>query len=81
MTDRKFFKDRVDAVNASQVEVEVNSPFSWVDIKAGGSEGVFLQGHEADEFIDTAKKVWEELQDVTEDDCWKYLAYDFLETL
>ena len=62
---------------AAGVEIEVDSPFSTVSI--GGPDGVFLDGHQADAFIDEARKLYEEVGDVTIDDCYAHVAKPYIE--
>jgi hypothetical protein len=64
---------------AADVEIEVNSAFSTVSI--GGPEGVFLDGHQADEFIAEARKLYEEVGDVTLDDCYAHVAKGYIDCL
>jgi hypothetical protein len=81
MLSLNVFNDLVRTVDASGVTVEVTSNQGWVSINAPDSEGVFLQGDEGYDFVEKAREVWDELQEVTMEDAYKFRAYDYLDLL
>jgi hypothetical protein len=64
---------------AGDIEVEVDDRFPTVSI--GGEDGVFLQGHEAEEFVDGAKKLYEDVGTVTLEDCYRHLAKPYIDAM
>ena len=61
--------------------VKVDHLFSWVSIesKIDPEMSAFLQGHDADEFIDRADQMWErEDLNLTREDSYEAVAYDYL---
>ena len=68
-----------DVIYAGDTEIEVNTLMPSVLI--GGPDGVFLDGHEAENFLAEAKKLYEELGDVTLDDIYKHLAKNWIDSL
>lgn len=51
----KHIHEAAQYVQDSQFVVSYNSTFSWVHMKGPGEAEVFLQGQEADEFLDETK--------------------------
>ena len=68
-----------DSKYVADTEVTVDDRFPTVSI--GGEDGVFLDGHEAEAFVDEAKKLYEQVGDVTLDDCYRHLAKPFVDAL
>ncbi|MBC8739727.1 hypothetical protein F6X40_23730 [Paraburkholderia sp. UCT31] len=68
-----------DVVYASDVDIEVDSAMSTVSI--GGADGIFLQGHEADDFVERARALYEELGDVTMPEVYAHLAKPYIDCL
>jgi hypothetical protein len=78
--------DMVRAAHARMADVMVDVDESFGSVSIGdpdnGDEGcVFMQGDEADQFIESARSLYEELGDVTIDEVWAYLAEPYAETL
>ena len=61
----------------SNVEIDVDESFGTVAI----GELAFMQGDEADSFIESANDLYEKCGDVTIDECYEYLAWSYIECL
>lgn len=64
--------------------VKVDRLFPWVSIESKFDPEIsaFLQGREADEFIDRADQVWErEDLNLCRDESYELVAYDYLDLL
>lgn len=68
---------RTTAWRVRDVNIDVDSSYSTVAI----GDNIFMQGQEADEFIDEARKLYEQAQHVSMDDCYACLAEPYLECL
>jgi hypothetical protein len=67
---------RVAAWRVRDVTIEVDESMPTVAI----GENVFLQGEEAEHFIDTAKELYGQAQTVTMDDCYACVAHPYAES-
>ena len=67
-----------EMVENSGVSVDINRSQSWVDMQADGETKVFLQGHEADSFIDAVDEMAEQLPDVDYGIIELSFCYDYL---
>ena len=76
-----IIKQTANQAQKCGITVKAQSHFSMVAIDWPDSEGCFLQDSEADDFCDEARRLWEELGDVTETDCALYLATHYVENL
>lgn len=67
----------------SDVEVKTDAAFSWVELRDTQTNEslLFLQGHEADYFIDRAREIWEETRTLPMDICELAVAYEYLDAL
>jgi hypothetical protein len=77
----KFIREAAARQRASGVTVDINSPFSWVSIDATGTDGVFMQGDEADTFIDEVRALCKRYPSLDEDTAALALAEPYAETL
>ncbi|WP_233874948.1 hypothetical protein [Paraburkholderia adhaesiva] len=66
---------RISAWHARNVSIDVNESMPIVAI----GENVFLQGEEADNFIEAARKLYKQAQTVTMDDCYACVAHPYVE--
>ena len=82
MNFNKFMVEQVKSTN-QQVNIKVDTAFSWVEITAKdcAESSVFMQGHEADDFIKQAKELSEEYTEESLDNCYAYLAYEYLDVV
>lgn len=64
-------------VRRSGITVTVDTSQGTVAIDAGNGEGVFLQGDEASDFIDTARGAYEACGDITMDIAYEATAYPY----
>ena len=50
----------------------------WAEVNGAGDDDVFLQGHQAEEFIEGADALYEEeTMGLTRDDAYHVMAYSF----
>ena len=63
----------------SSVDVEATPIAGSVVITVQGDHVALLEGHQADAFLSEAKYLWEELEDITMDDAYMYLAKPYVE--
>ena len=54
----RFIWQAYDRMRAGGVEVETDSGFSTVCISCRGEDDIFLQGDDANSFIDEARAMW-----------------------
>jgi hypothetical protein len=64
--------------------VDINSAYSWVNIydESEGNEGdnsLFMQGHEAEDFIDKVEKLFNKVRIVSYKDCALFEASQYIE--
>lgn len=82
MTLQEIIESRAQFTRNSKVSVEINRSMGWVDIvEEGHDTGVFMQGDEADTFIDELDKLSEQLPDVDFETLELSMAYDYLHIL
>ncbi|MEG1728137.1 MAG: hypothetical protein RR280_01155 [Bacteroidaceae bacterium] len=74
-------KERITETR-NQVIVSVDTAQSWVTITAkdDADASVHLEGHEADNFIQAASRMYKEWN-ITTGDANYYLAYDYLDPI
>ena len=77
----KFIREAAARQRASGVTVDIGSPFSWVSIDAPGADGLFLQDHEADTFIEEVRALCKRYPSLDEDTAALALAEPYAETL
>ena len=81
MADMKeIIKTLANYTRKSGFTVTVNSAFSTVAIEDIAGEGFFLQGHEADKFIDEAREMAAE-HDIPEEDLFYSSAASYIDCL
>lgn len=82
MPTNKFQKAQIENFEA-QATIKVNSPQSWVTItdKNDAENTVFLQGHEADQFIEQAHKMYRKNKDIGLDAAYSFFGYEYLDVL
>jgi hypothetical protein len=68
-----------DAKYVGDVEIVVKTGLPTVSI--GGEDGVFLQGHDAEVFVDEANRLYKEVGDVTLEDCYAHLAKPYVDAM
>jgi hypothetical protein len=66
---------RISAWHVRNVRIDVDEHMPTVTI----GENVFLQGEEADNFIEAAEKLYEQAQTVTMDHCYACVAHPYVE--
>ncbi|WP_397473776.1 hypothetical protein [Pusillimonas sp.] len=74
---------RRDAESMSDVLVVVDTAYETVSIQDCQNflDEIFLQGDEAAEFIGEAQRLWDELQHVSMEQCYLYLAKPYTESI
>jgi len=77
----RFLVEQMKFVINSGVSVDWNSTYSTVSIYCEGSEGVFMQGHEAEEFINQIELITRRFRSFSEYHAALVLAYDYLDLL
>jgi len=88
MTLIEIYEQQAKYVRDSGYIVAVNSPFSWVSIKPSNpnnppddKDEIFLQGDEADTFINGVEEMWEAVQHMDREAVELAYAYPYLECL
>lgn len=76
-----IYREQSHFVSRSGVAVVVCERMGTVDIQHNGETFCFLQGHEAEEYIAGARKVWNECQHLGLDDAFAGHAYSYLDLL
>jgi hypothetical protein len=63
--------------------VHVNASMGWVTItdKEDDDNSIFLQGEDAGIFLEEAERFYESVGDVSTDDAYAFVAYDYLDML
>lgn len=77
----RFIWDAADRVHRSGVTVDSDSPMGTVAIDAPGSDGVFLQGDDADAFIAESRALWTRYPSLPSDVCNLATAEPYCELL
>lgn len=67
---------RTSAWRVRNVVINVDETMPTIAI----GENVFLQGEEADNFIEAARELYEQAQTVTMDDCYACVAHPYVES-
>ena len=72
-----------DAASLLDVDVDIDRDFLTVAIEdqTGIYDDIFIQGEEAEEFIEELDRIYEEAGDVTEDEVAKHLARPYVECI
>ena len=79
MEQIKIIRRNIEEVENSGITVQADNAYSTVSIEADGSEGIFLQGHEADAFIEEAKALYNnEALDLNMDEALLATAYPYI---
>jgi len=83
MTLSEIIRQNVKFVSDSEVTVVVNRSQSWVTITDNNDEDEFvsLQGDDAEKFIEEADELFQKVGDVSLQECYEHLAYDYLDLL
>ncbi len=76
-----IYRQQIRYVEKSNVTVEVQRNYSTVAIDDADGEGVFLQGCEADEFIDAADALFESTGELSLAEAYKVQAYPYIDTM
>jgi hypothetical protein len=77
----KFIREAAARCRADGVTVDIDSLYSTVAIDAPGHDGVFMQGDEADTFIDEVRALCKRYPSLDEDAAALALAEPYAETL
>ena len=70
----RFIWQAYDRMRAGGVEVETDSAYQTVCISAPGVDDIFMQGDEADSFIEECRKLWKRYPSLPMDVCEMALA-------
>ena len=54
----RIFWDAAKRMTDAGITVDTDSGYSTVSIDCPGEETIFIQGHEADSFIEECRKLW-----------------------
>ena len=67
----------------SGADVEINNSFGWVLISdtTGNQEDIFLQGHDAEEFISEVNRLWNEAGEMGQDSIACALAKEYIDCI
>lgn len=76
-----IYREQSMFVRRSGVSVVVCERMGTVDMQHNGETFCYLQDHEGTEFIEGARKVWEECQHLGLDDAFAGHAYSYLDLL
>jgi len=63
-----------DSAHAAGITVDCDSGYSTVSIECPGTDGAFMQGDEADAFIEECRKLWNRYPSLPMDVCELALA-------
>lgn len=77
----KFIREAADYCRAGGVTVDIDSPFSTVAIDAPSEDGIFMQGDEAESFINEVRALCKRYPSLDEDTAALALAKPYAETL
>lgn len=77
----KFIREAAARCRADGVTVDIDSPYSTVAIDAPGADGVFMQGDEAETFIDEVRALCKRYPSLDEDTAALAIAAPYAETL
>ncbi len=73
--------DNAKYVYNSGAIVNWNSSMSWVKITRAGQETIFMQGHEADNWIDELEKLGNRYHSLSPDVLALHMAKDYIDCL
>lgn len=76
-----ILRQQAEFTRHSGVTVEADERFPTVCIRDAAGASVFLQSHEAEEFVAKARRAWEEVQDLDWDEVLESAAYPYLDML
>jgi len=68
-----------DRMKAAGIDVDCDSSYSTVAISCRGEDDLFMQGDEADSFIDECRKLWNRYPSLPMDVCEMALAEAYTE--
>jgi DNA-binding NarL/FixJ family response regulator len=77
----KYIREAAERCRASGVTVDIDSRFPTVAIDAPGADGVFMQGDEADTFIEEVRALCKRYPSLDEDTAALALAEPYAENL
>lgn len=77
----RYIREAAARCRASGVTVDIDSRFSTVAIDAPGEDGVFMQGDEAENFIEEVRALCKRYPSLDEDTAALALAEPYAETL
>lgn len=77
----KFIREAAARTRDSGVTVDMDSLYSTVAIEAPGTDGFFMQGDEADQFIAEVRALCKRYRSLDEDTAALALAEPYAETL
>ena len=80
MTSLEIAMQQADFARNSGVTATIDTAFGWVTLDDGEAE-LFLQGYQAEKFIDKVLLLWEELQHIDMGDAELAVAYDYLDVM
>jgi len=75
----KILKQQYDYVVNSGITVDITNHMSWVAIECIGYEGIFMQGDEADDFINKCTNIGKRFRSLTSTEAELIAAYDYAE--
>jgi hypothetical protein len=77
----RYFHEAAQRCRNGSITVDIDSGFSTVAIDAPGQDGLFMQGDEADTFIEDVRKLCKRYPSLDEDTAALALAEPYAETL
>ena len=75
----RFIWQAYDRMKAAGIDVDCDSSYSTVCISAPGQDDIFMQGDEADSFIEECCNLWNRYQSLPMDVCEMALAEPYTE--
>ena len=80
---QEIIEQQAQYVRNSHVAVDIQQSMPWVSIYEQGNEsrGIFLQGHEAEQFMQAITDLSAQLQDCTYEDLALSVAYPYTDLL
>lgn len=79
MTLTEIYKSRAQYVRGLGFKVTKDERICWVAIDKPNHAGYFLQGDDADKFLDGYWTVWNKAEDLSIEDAYYGQAYDYLD--
>ncbi len=77
----KFIREAAARCRSGGITVDIDSPYSTVAIDAPGQDGVFMQGDEAETFIDEVRALCKRYRSLDEDTAALALAEPYAESV